>query len=111
LTPAADANLCRHAVSSPRTTPWQGWRGRPLPDNRPSVETDAGQRLKQDTPAATFEDIAFIDRRDDEVGVIDETKLLPAHLPPPRRAGAVIFRKDLRTGGDSRSRQPVATRR
>jgi hypothetical protein len=88
-----------------------GWRGRPLPMLRPDDLAgvgDAAVRLLDDVMknhphAKDFEEAAFIDRRVDDIGVIEATKLHLAHVLPPA-AGAAdgrppIFVKDLRYRG------------
>jgi hypothetical protein len=92
-----------------------GWRGRPLgtlpaPGLQPMTSgvtrppQDKGQRL--DGELEDFETIAFMDRRDDDIGVIEEAKLDLSHvMPSVDTSGAVqeppspLFRKDLQYRG------------
>ena len=98
-----------------------GWRGRSLGTLPALPVQDKGQRLRGEL--GDFETIAFLDRRDDDVGVIEEAKLTLGHvMPAVDSSGAVqeppslLFRKDLQyrgapTGGDSPSGRPADTRR
>jgi hypothetical protein len=98
-----------------------GWRGRPAgtippltefpakpaPAKRspPAKSADQSQRLA-DGDIKDFESIAFVDRRDDDIGVIDEMKLHLSHLMPGVDSGGnlkpadsdgrpALLRKDL----------------
>jgi hypothetical protein len=88
-----------------------GWRGRPLLVVRPGDLNgidDRAVRLpgnlndpaKHWPRAKEFEDAAFIERRVDDIGVIEETRLHLAHVLPPLASEAdkrpPIFLKDLR---------------
>jgi hypothetical protein len=84
-----------------------GWRGRPLAMLHPNDLSGIGDtavRLSDDDiereRAKDFEDAAFIERRVDDIGVIEETKLHLAHVLPPLAAAKdnrpPIFLKDLR---------------
>src|SRR5262249_19766232 len=78
------------------------WRGRPLPSDLPDVGPAELSEPARDEKLQ-FERIAFIDRRDDDVGVIEERRVTLPHLlndqddPDgeswPMRA--VLFSKDL----------------
>ncbi|MFP3604666.1 hypothetical protein [Paraburkholderia sp. SIMBA_053] len=85
-----------------------GWRGRPLPpvpESVNSIMTTAAQEKNVETK--NFENVAFVDRRDDDIGVIDETRLHLAHLlprsiqqairpiPPAQRTASDDFRPSL----------------
>jgi hypothetical protein len=54
---------------------------RPVPGFSPSIE-DHGRRLREGS-LKDFESIAFIGRRDNDIGVIDDSKLHLAHILPP----------------------------
>jgi hypothetical protein len=87
-----------------------GWRGRTLPAlpdlsslTELSPTTDQACRIS-DAGTRNFEDIAFVDRRDDDIGVIDEGRLQLAHvLPPPvgskQTEMPTMFVKDLQYRG------------
>ncbi|WP_225032067.1 hypothetical protein [Paraburkholderia sp. XV] len=79
------------------------WRGRTLP-SLPDLSKLGDQALRIDQAATRdFEDIAFIDRRVDDIGVIEEARLQLAHVLPPARTQhaslSPMFLKDLQYRG------------